>query len=254
MRAARLQRLRRLDPSSSQRALEPTPSLLDGSESQRARRIPDRNRSGVVPDQQVLGGDLASARIVDCDAGQRRMADVDERGGEILALQACDRVGPLRERLDVEQEQVTIAVLTHPLDDPAKPLQHRAARGERRGDADRVRATQRQVACGRTTPVAELVGGKEHALTRVGADQRTVIEHRGTVPTPNRAHRTTSLMVGGRPRDFVPARSSRQQSNRRTGLTTSRRDEIVEPVPGSRERHRSMVNYGRDPVFFGPAV
>ena len=85
--------------------------------------------------QQVLGRDLASEDIVDHDARQRRMADVDEHGGEALALQARDLgvggaqrhdqqavdavaagevaegVGPLRERLDVEQQQVVLAVL-----------------------------------------------------------------------------------------------------------------------------------------------
>jgi len=157
----------------------------------------------VVPAfEEVLGGELAAAHVVDHDVGDARVADVDHDDREAVALDRRDLVveqrqrdheqpvdaieagevaegpGALLRRLDVEEHQPVPVVAGAPGHTP-QTLDHGRRREERRDDPDRLRAPERQAARGRARAVAELGDRLAHAVAHLVAHDRDVVEHAG---------------------------------------------------------------------------
>ena len=111
----------------------------------------------------MLRGQLAAVDVVDDDAREPRVSDVEQDGGQVVALQRVDlvvvdrqrdheqagdavavgevahRVRALLGRLHVEQQQVvpTLTVAREPRDHAAQALDRRMGREERHDDPDR---------------------------------------------------------------------------------------------------------------------
>ena len=193
VRAEALERRIGSTPARSSAAPKPAAAILAGREAVRVGgMVPDEADPAVAPRQQVLGGELAAADVVDHDPRQPRVDGVDEHGRQPVALERVDlgvgdrqrddqqpghavaagevaqRAVALLGRLDVEQHQVVLAPLAppQPLDHAAQPLDHRRRGEERHDDADRHRPADREVARRRVQAVAELVDGGLHAGPR----------------------------------------------------------------------------------------
>ena len=176
---ARLELGTRPTPACCSARRRPRAAVLARREAERVvGPVADEADPPVAARQQVLGRELAAAHVVDDDVGELAGGRCRPcTTGRRVALERLDLVVEQRQRDDeqavdaVEAGEVAkaparcsgvstsksisaVAVLAGALGDAAQPLDDRRRREERRDDADRLRAPERQAARRRARPVA----------------------------------------------------------------------------------------------------
>ena len=173
------------------------------------------------------GGELVALERRDLGVGDRQRHD-QQAGDAVAAGEVAQRAAALLGRLDVEEHQVVLAPLAppQPLDHAAQAFDHGRRGEERNDDADRHRAPDREIACGRVEPVAELVDRRLDPRPRRLQHQGLSLSTRETVAALTPAWRATSRIVG--------PRIGRQSLIRLTGARASPLDKLARSVMGSR--------------------